>query len=582
MRQTRSPHCAPPACRAAATSSRAARGSSGRTLTQALTARGCSVVGVDRFSDNYARAIKEGNLRRSSVGGDVEFHERDLAEAALEPLLEGVGGVFHLAARPGVRSSWGATFEHYLRDNILATQRVFEAAVKQGVRVVYASSSSVYGDAEAYPLREDAKPIPVSPYGVSKLSCEALATSYDRSLGLDAVGMRYFSVYGPRQRPDMAFSRVFDCMENDSPFRLLGNGRQSRDFTYVGDIVDATIAAMARGTTGGVYNVGGGSRDLAARRADALRASRGPQAPGRARRGGDRRRAPHDRRLRQGRRGARLEPEDDARGGAARAGRRSARPRAGRCARAARGPGARLTRRSASRPGGGLDVALVIQSFRPHVGGAELQLERLAPLLAQRGVRSEVITRAMKGAPRRGAHSRLDDPADAARRGVAARGPGVRRRGARAPAPASFPDRPRPRPRSAVPGDDRTRRPAARPALPRHGARGRPAGRPRAPGAQAARPPAVEAAVPLRRLRRAQHGAAPGADRARRAPGARPDAAERRRPDRLPAAPGPTSAAPCARASGCRARGSSAPSSAACTRSRTWTRCSTPRSGCRS
>ena len=158
-----------------------------------------------------------------------------------------------------MRSSWGATFEHYLRDNILATQRVFEAAVKPGVRVVYASSSSVYGDADAYPLREDAKPIPVSPYGVSKLSCEALATSYDRSLGLDAVGMRYFSVYGPRQRPDMAFSRVFDCMENDRPFRLLGNGRQSRDFTYVGDIVDATIAAMARGTTGDVYNVGGGS-----------------------------------------------------------------------------------------------------------------------------------------------------------------------------------------------------------------------------------------------------------------------------------------------------------------------------------
>ncbi len=231
----------------------------GSHLTQALAARGCSVLGVDRFTDNYARAIKEGNLRRSSVGGDVEFHERDLADAALEPLLEGVGGVFHLAARPGVRSSWGDTFEHYLRDNILATQRVFEAAVKQRVRVVYASSSSVYGEAEAYPLREDAKPIPVSPYGVSKLSCEALATSYDRSLGLDAVGMRYFSVYGPRQRPDMAFSRVFDCMENDSPFRLLGNGRQSRDFTYVGDIVDATIAAMAMGTTGDVYNVGGGS-----------------------------------------------------------------------------------------------------------------------------------------------------------------------------------------------------------------------------------------------------------------------------------------------------------------------------------
>jgi UDP-glucuronate 4-epimerase len=231
----------------------------GSHLTEALSANGCSVVGVDCFTDNYARGTKEGNLHRASVGGDVEFYERNLADAALEPLLEGVDGVFHLAARPGVRTSWGATFEHYLRDNILATQRVFEAAVEQGVRVVYASSSSVYGDAETYPLREDAKPIPVSPYGVSKLSCEALATSYGRSVGLDAVGMRYFSVYGPRQRPDMAFSRVFGCIAADAPFRLYGNGRQSRDFTYVGDIVDATIAAMARGTAGGVYNIGGGS-----------------------------------------------------------------------------------------------------------------------------------------------------------------------------------------------------------------------------------------------------------------------------------------------------------------------------------
>ena len=231
----------------------------GSHLTQALTERGCSVIGVDCFSDNYARAIKEGNLRQSSVGGGVEFHERDLAEADLEPLFEGVDGVFHLAARPGVRTSWGATFEHYLRDNVLVTQRVFEAALRRGVRVVYASSSSVYGDAETYPLREDAKPIPVSPYGVSKLSCEALSTAYCGSLGLDAVGMRYFSVYGPRQRPDMAFSRVFECMADDRPFRLFGSGRQSRDFTYVGDIVDATIAAMAGGKPGGVYNIGGGS-----------------------------------------------------------------------------------------------------------------------------------------------------------------------------------------------------------------------------------------------------------------------------------------------------------------------------------
>jgi nucleoside-diphosphate-sugar epimerase len=230
----------------------------GSHLTQALTSRGCEVVGVDAFTDNYSRSIKESNLERCRAGGDVTFTELDLAQEAVEPLLEGVDGVFHLAARPGVRTSWGQSFATYLRDNLLVTQRVFEAAVEQGVRVVYASSSSIYGAAEAYPLREDAKPMPVSPYGVSKLACEELANAYGRSAGLDAVGLRYFSVYGPRQRPDMAFAGVFECLAQDRPFRLLGSGRQTRDFTYVGDIARATLAAMERGRGGRVYNVGGG------------------------------------------------------------------------------------------------------------------------------------------------------------------------------------------------------------------------------------------------------------------------------------------------------------------------------------
>ena len=230
----------------------------GSHLTEALTARGCSVVGVDAYTDNYPRSVKERNLRQCRGNGDVHCIELDLAEAPVEPLLEGVDGVFHLAARPGVRTSWGATFDAYLRDNLLVTQRVFEAAVERGIRVVYASSSSVYGDADAYPLREDTRPMPVSPYGVSKLACEALATSYARSRGLDAVGLRYFSVYGPRQRPDMAFAGVFDCLANSRPFRVLGNGRQSRDFTYVGDIVEATLRAMERAPSGRVYNIGGG------------------------------------------------------------------------------------------------------------------------------------------------------------------------------------------------------------------------------------------------------------------------------------------------------------------------------------
>jgi nucleoside-diphosphate-sugar epimerase len=231
----------------------------GSHLTQALTARGCSVVGVDAFTDNYARSIKEGNLRHCRDGGGVSFTELDLAEEPVESLVEGVDGVFHLAARPGVRTSWGSGFADYLRDNLWVTQRVFEAAAERRIRVVYASSSSIYGAADAYPLREDAKPMPVSPYGVSKLACESLANAYAHSAGLDAVGLRYFSVYGPRQRPDMAFASVFDCLAHNRPFRLLGSGRQTRDFTYVGDIVAATLGAMESGTGGRAYNIGGGS-----------------------------------------------------------------------------------------------------------------------------------------------------------------------------------------------------------------------------------------------------------------------------------------------------------------------------------
>jgi UDP-glucuronate 4-epimerase len=231
----------------------------GSHLVEALVERGCSVIGTDAFIDNYPRADKERNLAQCRGRGRVRFTELDLAEDRIEPLLDGVDGVFHLAARPGVRTSWGATFDTYLHDNLLATQRVFEAAVARRIRVVYASSSSVYGDAQAYPLREDARLVPVSPYGVTKLACEALANAYARSCGLDAVGLRYFSVYGPRQRPDMAFSRVLGCLADNRPFGLLGSGRQTRDFTYVGDVVEATLAAMEHGPSGRVYNIGGGS-----------------------------------------------------------------------------------------------------------------------------------------------------------------------------------------------------------------------------------------------------------------------------------------------------------------------------------
>jgi UDP-glucuronate 4-epimerase len=167
--------------------------------------------------------------------------------------LDGVDGVFHLAGQPGVRS-FGDAFPLYLRRNILATQRVLEACTAAGTRLVFASSSSVYGEAEAYPTPEDATPRPISPYGITKLACEHLARAY----GGDVVTLRYFTVYGPRQRPDMAFRRVCDALLGGEPFEIYGGGLQSRSFTYVTDTVDATIAAMERAPGGALFNVGGG------------------------------------------------------------------------------------------------------------------------------------------------------------------------------------------------------------------------------------------------------------------------------------------------------------------------------------
>jgi UDP-glucuronate 4-epimerase len=230
----------------------------GSYLAEALLARGDSVVGVDAFTDYYPRTVKEENLAGLRARPGFSFVEADLARAPLGELVD-VDGVFHLAAQPGVRGSWGDTFALYTRDNLLATQRVFEASAERGVRVVFASSSSVYGNAEAYPTREDARPRPISPYGVTKLSCEHLASAYAESRGLDHVALRYFTVYGPRQRPDMAFTRIVAALADGTPFFVYGTGEQSRDVTYVGDAVTATIAAMERGTAGALYNVGGGS-----------------------------------------------------------------------------------------------------------------------------------------------------------------------------------------------------------------------------------------------------------------------------------------------------------------------------------
>ena len=226
-----------------------AAGFIGSNLAETLVAAGHEVVGVDCFTDYYDPSEKEENAR------GLDVRRFDLAEERLE--LDGIDGVFHLAAQAGVRS-FGDVFPVYVRRNLLASQRVFEAAAAAGVRVVFASSSSVYGEAESYPTREDAPPQPISPYGITKLACEQLAHAYAGGFGLDAVVLRYFTVYGPRQRPDMFFRRVCDALLEDGSFEIYGSGRQSRSFTEVGDAVGATVAAMERAPGGSVLNVGGG------------------------------------------------------------------------------------------------------------------------------------------------------------------------------------------------------------------------------------------------------------------------------------------------------------------------------------
>jgi UDP-glucuronate 4-epimerase len=227
-----------------------AAGFIGSHLAEALAAAGHDVVGIDCFTDYYDPGLKEENAR----GLDVQ--RLDLAADELD--LGGLDGVFHLAAQPGVRS-FGDVFEVHLRRNVLASQRVFEAAAAAGVRVVFASSSTVYGEAESYPTPEDTVPRPLSPYGITKLACEHLARAHGRSFGLDAVVLRYFNAFGPRQRPDMAFPRIVEALLSGTPFELFGDGRQSRGFTFVGDVVEATMLAMEHAPAGETYNVGGGA-----------------------------------------------------------------------------------------------------------------------------------------------------------------------------------------------------------------------------------------------------------------------------------------------------------------------------------
>ena len=238
-----------------------AAGFIGSTLAERLVRNGDDVVGIDCFTDYYPRSAKERNLAQLRDAPNFRFVEARIQDADLQALLADRTHVFHLAAQAGVRKSWGRDFDVYTSNNIEATQRLLEACVGTAVeRVVYASSSSVYGDLVAMPMREDALPQPVSPYGVSKLAAEQLCYLYHVNYGVPTVALRYFTVYGPRQRPDMGFHKFLRATIEGRPIAVFGDGEQTRDFTFVEDAVSATAAAAVRGVPGRVYNIGGGSR----------------------------------------------------------------------------------------------------------------------------------------------------------------------------------------------------------------------------------------------------------------------------------------------------------------------------------
>ena len=232
----------------------------GSHLAERLVAEGHEVVGVDCFTDYYERSRKEANLEGLRREPRFGLIEADLGTTPIEPIVRGAGLVFHQAAQAGVRASWGTGFQSYAHHNVLATQRVLEAAKNERVlKVVYASSSSVYGDTDDLPMRETGRTAPHSPYGVTKLAGEHLAELFRRNFGLPTASLRYFTVYGPRQRPDMAFHKFIRAMLRGEALPLFGSGEQTRDFTFVADAVEANVRAGFSDAVG-VFNIGGGSR----------------------------------------------------------------------------------------------------------------------------------------------------------------------------------------------------------------------------------------------------------------------------------------------------------------------------------
>jgi UDP-glucose 4-epimerase len=235
----------------------------GSHLAERLISEGYEVIGVDCFTDYYARSIKEQNLKELLKEPGFTFLEENLLETDLRKILIGVDCIFHQAAQAGVRASWGEEFEIYTSLNVLATQRLLEACKDSKIgRFVYASSSSVYGDSEELPLREGSLLKPISPYGVTKLAGEHLCCSYWKNYQIPVISLRYFTVYGPRQRPDMAFHKFIRAILNGEQIEIYGDGKQTRDFTFISDAVSGNILAMNSDAEGEVFNIGGGSRVL--------------------------------------------------------------------------------------------------------------------------------------------------------------------------------------------------------------------------------------------------------------------------------------------------------------------------------
>lgn len=256
-----------------------AAGFIGSHLCERLLADGHEVVGIDSFDDYYDRARKEQHLSSAIEDERFSLIEADLVDADLSPILRDVEVVYHMAGQPGVRPSWGPHFDRYVQDNIVATQRLLESLRTLPLkRFVFASSSSVYGNAETFPTKETALPRPISPYGMTKLATEHLCFVYMRNFGLPATALRYFTVYGPRQRPDMAFDRFMRAVADGEEIEIFGDGEQTREFTYVSDAVDGTVKAATGDVVGHVINLGGGSRVTVNRVIDTLEEISGARA----------------------------------------------------------------------------------------------------------------------------------------------------------------------------------------------------------------------------------------------------------------------------------------------------------------